>query len=1379
MPIPSLATAPAWDAGLNQSCRAEIEAFVLAGPVGTAHMCRANGRSLLLVHVSKGEVEAFPLTEAELRDCFTSGDMSETEGNLRTKIEKYVRRYMGYATQFARPNTTFRVPLGDQPLLMCVTAKGPGDDYLDLSALAQRVEGGGLHALTYAQRSTCGLSHSGDTNGDSGRPLLHTISVSNRDEASRVKAVSVLLAGYQKPLLDQTFVRQTPVLIVLDHENSVVFMIPINLSPAVLGRRTRQVHLATMRVDGDYAELTVLANPPSADGVGLGDVGPITLNTFNMGQAMADSVRTTDRAVRGGAAADRVARGGAAAARVARGGAARVAVTTTEDNVPEHLRVEEHHPPPAYEDGAGPATSSMPPPPPDYCFATHRGDTMLVQNGLPRAVARDIYKAVFASTKTPTRILGFGNSITDGHDPSYKGVVFPVGCDAPLQGLPVLNGLSPEATIGTEPLVVVCGAMSPNLMTTPTAKLNHAVFVVVPSGFDATKVTDSLDKMDVTALCAAGPCAPVLVWVDGAFYVYRSIKAHAPLFGGVDCKYGDKVKPDWYAWHTSHLPWPRHTHPSDRDVWFDGAMCRYTELPVNENLMSHARDVATQVAVLLPSSELQAWKTVVLKRMDDMIEEAVLRESEGAVRIRAELQALLSAEVRDDEAVAMAYRRMRTAQGALKGVRARINREMRDALTAILEVASTGGFTRTKAKAKENTPSVKQQMRVDGIQANIEAATNGDPVQDVYERLGAEDGQDGMVLCIPMAGLDNTMLRLLATKEFTLKRSELGPAMLSLPLDDRTKVLPALTGAALLEVARDITSHPLGGIMVPLGHEGVRACTSTLMVPITGDMIRVEDPGKLTWTTVSTEVGTPTNIWRILFRDSVSKAYNKNHPAVSLSAGSPEIGMLLIHTLLSAMNELAATMSEPLDTDSSMVQVMRGLMYHALTTMASGENTLCGAYQLVYHHDVHLVIPPPEHWWVYAAMLRVYRFTGWDPSGVRFKAAQVVARLVYNKILDGPIKAMNTEIKKAPAKTDRTPNWYQGLRLVCSVIMTAAVDPDKVNVDTFRRLLEMLPEDDVMIKVTDGTRRLVNFVKRVASEQCAIQSEGKFTIEFWRALCVACTAHNKYCEAYRKGTFSQDIDGATVNRNRLMIVGFGASVEAACAALRRIKKAPAATAAAAATPATPKTRRKTTGARAGVTVPLASVAPEMDEAKLMACVALEADKAVHACVAGYILARNVIKARPGEEPTTISSIHLPWTRFNAENRASRWKGRDSIADDVVIKDEEVEDRFVMEMTQVMGEDAIAGRFRAVVAVEDVPPHPAGEWAMTPLEPLVLGVATMTVSGSHLPLSVVEVFEALGVPSADESLRAMFVVMLSNARKPFHECIDSGARVLVG
>ena len=246
-------------------------------------------------------------------------------------------------------------------------------------------------------------------------------------------------------------------------------------------------------------------------------------------------------------------------------------------------------------------------------------------------------------------------------------------------------------------------------------------------------------------------------------------------------------------------------------------------------------------------------------------------------------------------------------------------------------------------------------------------------------------------------------------------------------LPARLMFLDATTVAAVKQLERVSTAlHSSGptnkGVSLALVGLDNRAA---LPLPVLTCFVSTADPTVVPWSTLANEPNVAT--FRILLRGTISSSGATRESPIA--ANSRHLGVGLAWILVKAMRSIvprsgvraSPSTDSVIAFDDTRARLMRGLFGLLLTTLASGEQTLSSAWQLVSRGAVDTDgawkggLPPAAMLWLFAAITDLLPFTGWQGLEVVRGNAKALVAAVVRTLTDPVTGAMRGKAAAAAA----------------------------------------------------------------------------------------------------------------------------------------------------------------------------------------------------------------------------------------------------------------------------------------------------------------------------------------------------------------------------
>jgi hypothetical protein len=867
----------------------EIKQVLSSLPDGTAHPWSLGDQRFLIVkttHPKRGECifKKIDISGIPQDKFLNHGNASQIEGRLHTIIKNFpdLAGLVGYTQLMTSPGDIVSIPLENGQFCCFVVTDQRKGSWFDLNMFL--IKGGVLDALHYARKSAFGFKHSGDNK--IGSFTRHTISPDNPEVGSIVVGAPI---GYNKCALYKFIeLGQDPCLVMVNHQNQTLYLIPLPLEEVTLGRKAT---VAGMLVG------EVVANP---NGKELKFRVPTKIHTgsvINTGatSCMSDGVDLLLQSVK--RSIDDFRQG--------------TKVVPPKESDPPR----EHKPSPPKE--------RKPSPPKDLEPVPRLDDdpeaVILVQNGLgisPESV--DFHDR--------SQILGFDKKFTK--NPVY-GVqdLIPIPITAKyLQGTACAIGENPEdIPSNTHNFIVIVGtedkAMSDGnsrLMCGGSSQIN-CIFIVETKAKDPGEENymNHMNQINIASLCMAGPCSTAMVrYIDPLMkdrYIYRFLrgmrlhgwKEEHPNFGDV-VEFG----PDFFRRLVEHRKvsppmYPIYQKMSDKRVFLDGSMITMDEvleyfkrcdyrffLEKKEQI----KELFDQLKVILDNQEIRDFIT----KLTDFLNRLIDTETAPLKKKVMEVYSQEPSEARD--------KLFKKLSADLKGEKNRLGKTIRFVADALSKLTSSRGVTKNyqsvkaAARANEINKAVSGALEMDFL-SRLEWMTT---ICEIYFMLCLEPETFKSLAELTR---DDRLLKTMTDWSLTSD----SPVVLSLKQDPRTRTLDSDSLAIIAEIAGGSNAQTLArgpwNMTIPQSNQGEGLSRAMLPIPIVLETIKCPDPGNTKWTDICNEPLLA--YWRIWVRQLIADCFGR-----IMDSKSKQIPFLLIHVFLCGMESIASGMSGPIDPDS-------------------------------------------------------------------------------------------------------------------------------------------------------------------------------------------------------------------------------------------------------------------------------------------------------------------------------------------------------------------------------------------------------------------------------------------------------------------------------
>jgi len=248
-------------------------------PVGTASPYQDGGKRYLILRTDSG-FEEIDITDIPSKNFMSSVNLENIADIITQRVDKNLPEFKDFQVVLLNSGQGIFLPYGEGKICMfCISARKP--TYFDLCLYVQDEQ----KILTYNNKSIPGFRHSGDKTANavtsSSNGLRHTISIVSPNED---KVILPHVVGYNKNPLHR-YEKEVPTMVLVDHENKILYFVPIPLDKVTIGDATLCIPLVGRRI-GDNIHWNVLSNPPTVNGVNTGELNDDVTGAFNCSRDM-------------------------------------------------------------------------------------------------------------------------------------------------------------------------------------------------------------------------------------------------------------------------------------------------------------------------------------------------------------------------------------------------------------------------------------------------------------------------------------------------------------------------------------------------------------------------------------------------------------------------------------------------------------------------------------------------------------------------------------------------------------------------------------------------------------------------------------------------------------------------------------------------------------------------------------------------------------------------------------------------------------------------------------------------------------------------------------------------------------------------------------
>ncbi|KAJ5665716.1 uncharacterized protein N7477_008164 [Penicillium maclennaniae] len=1014
------------------SSKARVREILEELPVGSAHPF--SPERLLLCRTDNGieEIDISSYPEDYFFNAVDLGEMGETLLRRMAGFKSHLGVFEDFQIMQA-PASTFKIPIvSDQITILAVSERTPTYyDFCFADALC--------NACCWLARNTFpGISHSGDILN--GQDLLDYVKI-NKDTLTE-KDICVFISGYQSTLITR-FLGTNPALLVADHVEKVLYIIPVPLDAATIGNATICCPLVIKR-DGDSLICSILPKATT-------DCGMMCHSNKLISACFPEAIQRADFTI----SAPSVTRRN---------------VTMLRDSPDE---------------GTSLNSTTL--------------DWMTKENAL--FISDSSTLPTFIDLKD-TQIIRFGTGIefevpdkrlASKSEPSA--VVLPCIFGSQLQG-PVLlaTGTCPINIPFTDELairnyykelksavVIVDDRMTDNARNLASVYRINALFIVQLRPENQPGNTEEilalLNSTNINAVTAlAGPQSLVLVQIAEKYYFYRGLANRAHMntsrieFGTdvtsivetVDVKYllDPRIERIANLGHATpiilptsgHFVQPKHLEKVFDDLSFD---------QIHE-LEEDIKAAIPQLQMLLNQKDLQELSKALVSALSTKI-------SKMTAPLRNSYTKFLTQE--HNAANPESVRKKTDMFGKLR----KITKEIQVALEPLISSLANMISSQTTSK---RTHDLKRLVRQTQIQGNVDAVKSM-TFNTLAGYLETHAGDMGVML-----------LNIETTSYHKLLRNLNSQAIDASPccdLDSRILHLEGFDAGIIIEQSQTHHNGPLQSQVGPshpilaLPYLSQGSGTGSMLAWVCWDeFVNLKSPYTVRWMEKCNEQHIAA--LRIIMRSTLSQAVaSREH---DIQSSSPETGHLMSALLMAAMGKLAAmrtttpVVSE--EAEDTVTRLMRGLFGNLLTIAGSGVRPLSMVWQLFGLNPQYELPRTGIEWIWYETVVALYPYTGWPLQ-------QFYENL--EKLLDKAIVRVVTKNENLTAvKSSRADEMIKFCKLrniqlehsrtIITAFMGMLTINDINTAAAAARLLEKLPHQ--LEKQSRGYHDMIRYLKHLA-----------------------------------------------------------------------------------------------------------------------------------------------------------------------------------------------------------------------------------------------------------------------------------------------------------
>ncbi|CAG7564469.1 unnamed protein product [Fusarium equiseti] len=997
--------------------------------IGSAHPFSPEG---ILLCRTKNGIEEIDISGFEEEYFYNAVDLGEMGETLSKRMDGFKSR-LGVFNDFQvsqAPSTTFKIPLHDGKIsILAVSLRYP--TYYDFCL----GDADGNTSCWCAKETLGGISHSGDCTESN--DLLQFANL-DTDKLSEEKPICVFISGFNNTQITR-FLGTHPALMVADHDEKTLYIIPVPLDKATIGDATVCCPLVVKRVGNDL--ICSILSRAATD----------RMKTCN-GRKTESPIFTE---------------------------AIRRAEWTISAPEEESVDVEEH----TQESVAV--------------------DTKVETVEKRKVVITTTPEALPDFVVFDAQIIRFGNRLEFLDEKADKendksAVVLPCIFGSQLEG-PVLlsTGKTPKNVPFTDSkslcayyeglesvVVVVDERMTDNARNLATSLRMNALFIVQVKSDKgkldtADKVSEALSAANINAVTAlAGPQSLILVEVGDKLYFYRGL-ADPKILDTSKLEFGTDVTDAVKSADIASILLPKISRLIDLEegnnvilpytsqvVKIEDLAQVFEQMPL-EHIKTNLKDdiiaMVPQLQSLLNQQDLQKLSKTLIDTLSGKVDKIM-------TPLREEYIAYLtdSFDFSDKESMLKKNRML----GDLR----KTSKETQGALEPV--IASLANMMSSQTTSKK-THDMKRLLRKNQIENNVQATKNMtfDGLTGLLEEHAADMGV--MLLNIE-TGPYKQMLKTL-TRDSTINAKSV------CSLDNRILYLDGFDAGIIMEQSQGDHHGPLKSLSgrdhpvlsMPYLNKTRGTGGSMLAWVCWDEFVNLKSPYTVRWMEKCNE--SHIAALRIMMRDTLSQAVSgREH---NFQAGAPEIGQLMSSLLMAAMTKLAdMRTSAPvvLDTaEDTVTKLMRGLFGNLMTIAGSGVRPLSMVWQLLGVNPSYDIPNTDADWVWYENTVELYPYTGWPLDQFHENLARLLDKIILRVITKNENKAdLKKNLTTDMAAFCKLRNiQLEHCRTIITVFERMLTDSDADVKAIAGRLLQTVPS--VLQKQTKGYTRMMKYLEHL------------------------------------------------------------------------------------------------------------------------------------------------------------------------------------------------------------------------------------------------------------------------------------------------------------
>lgn len=959
-------------------------------------------------------------------DFINNANMSSIEEQITKFVDEnpiYLNDVKGYEINVLnsgiRINTQY---IEGKVSILCLSNKNP--NFYDLCAIDKN----GGKALTYINRSIYGLVHSGDINVH-GSNLIHKISYSSMNS----NKIVVHVVGYNKTHLNK-FEKQVPTVLIADHENKTLWLVPVPLDKVTIGNSTLCCPLVVQR-DGDRVNYSVLSNPTTVDNINTGVISNSFFSSVQRACHMSEQCNEKKD-------------------NQFKNDITRIVSMNVETN--------------------------------------EKNNDVELQDILVLSVVED---GISSPSIDGTIVLGYGQGINISHEFEVREssqLVLPCAIGSLRGPLALAVGNRPDGIFvkdlselyNANVIVFDVRDKMLDIVKQTSTVLCNGLFIVHPTIVDEKSIDlndkktmeQLLNGVNINAITAmAGPNAIVLVKIQNRYFFYRGTRwtgllDKIPHF----CEDVTTIMENVSNFATTNpkFPWTTIQSKGDNNIVFQRQKLSLDELQTRisemgfDDLIEFKEDILdslTQLQVILTPLELKTFSETMQVVLQNLIESTI----------------------------------MPLKKQVIESIDTKRNKKTIDSLIILLKVTKKKsrqsvnwliekiGELMSMKNSSTRHHDLNKMIRKAKINNNVSATKNmtREQIGEMIEQYADKDG-------VFLANIDSQilpkLLEVVGKQKFLQYIGECDNNELGLAIPAANLTYDPCTAGIMIELTSSESKHPLSGssscVALPQGSSGNVRLESQIPFMLMTRHTELSDPSSLQWIEECNEPGV--SHFRILLRGTIAQASASR--ICNISPSSKDLGFFLVFTELSAMTNLVSGLSKEPKFDDNIAVIMRGMFGQLLSLLASGGRPLSMAWQMVMNNP-NIEIPNENQWWIYSSLVNMFPFTAWSKKNVEKNVKLFLTRAIRKKITDPATEQLrkNVSHQKQLLSIDYLENrnrQLKWLQLACPVVFYINVHKAELGLiqlqEISERILAQFPEDTSRTG-KNGICTIINFFESI------------------------------------------------------------------------------------------------------------------------------------------------------------------------------------------------------------------------------------------------------------------------------------------------------------